>query len=69
MPARLMDYVMDFGPFLPLTMTQGSKNKPARLLGLVAFFLWVMPAMAVVLLPLMALMLSAIVVDTRKGEE
>lgn len=65
---RAADWIIHWIPGLPLSLTEGSKSKVVRLIGLVAFFFWFFPAMGLVLIPLLFLMLGEVVQITWRGE-
>ena len=68
LPERWLDALADFGPWLPMTLTQGHPSALVRLLGLLWFFVWCVPVFALCLLPMLALILATIITDTIRGE-
>ena len=65
---RAMDAILDFGVFLPLTLTQDSKSAAVRLGGLACFCVWCLPVFALFMLPMLFLIFVNIVGDVARGE-
>jgi len=56
MTSQLLDKLMDYGPYLPLTITEHSHNRVIRIAGLIGFCIWWLPVMAILIVPALILM-------------
>lgn len=64
---RILDALCDFGPWLPMTLTQGSESPIVRVLGVLWMFVWIPPAMFVCIIPLMLMLFVNIIGDAIRG--
>lgn len=65
---KALDRLMEYGPYLPLSLTENNKNKIIRLVGLLVFFVWFMPLMAICAIPMLVLMWAEMFQDVWKGD-
>ena len=64
---RLLDWLFEWVVYLPLTLTHRSPSRAIRLLGLLWFMVWAIPAMLVCQLPILVLMCGTMLEDTWSG--
>jgi uncharacterized protein YqgC (DUF456 family) len=63
-----LDRIMIYGPCLPLKLTSDSESRWSRVLGMIWFLFWVIPAFAVVLLPFIVCLYGTLIEDAWNGE-
>jgi hypothetical protein len=63
-----IDALMEYGPCLPLTLTQKHSSAVVRVIGVFAFFVWALPAFAVVAIPILVAFFGCVFVDAINGE-
>lgn len=65
---KLADAIWDYGPGLPLTITEDSKSRTVRILGLAWFFAWFFPVMIILAIPLLMILYLSIICDVWRGD-
>lgn len=65
---RLLETMIEYGLWLPLTLTVESENRAVRMIGLCAQIIWSFPALFVLGLPLLTLVFAVIIEAVWRGE-
>ena len=55
---RAIQWIMDYGFGLPLTLTMGSNSRVVRLFGLLCFAAWILPVGFILVFPLLFLLIA-----------
>lgn len=65
---KIIEYLLDYGVWLPLTLTVDSKNRAIRILGLFCFFVWFPPAIVILGVPCLIMFVIAIICTVWRGD-
>ena len=68
-PQKALDGLFCWGLFLPMTMTHDHKSRSVRLMGLLWFAVWILPALAVSMMPFVLLIFAEAIVMAWRGYE
>jgi hypothetical protein len=65
---KVIEGLFEYGPDLPLTLTADSSYRVIRLVGLLWYVVWVLPAFVICAIPLLLMIFVNIFMMTWRGE-